>query len=86
MSALIDPVTIVCAAAVLVRAVCLASHLDPSTWPGNRLQFAGFSLSVSGLGASAFGVAANLPGAGSALLVAVAGVIVFDRRKHRAPT
>jgi hypothetical protein len=36
------------------------------------------------MGASAFAIAADLPHAGSALLVSVAGVITFDRRRARA--
>ena len=84
MSALIQTAAIVCAIAVLVRAMCLASHLNPHKWPGCRLQYAAFSASVAGLGASAYGVAASLPGAGTALLISVAGVLLFDRRQHRA--
>ena len=84
MTAFLQPLTILCAAAILVRAMCLASHLDPHKWSGSLMQFAAFSTSVAGLGASAFAVAAGLQGSGTALLVAVAGVIVFDRRQRRA--
>jgi hypothetical protein len=75
----------VCALPVLVRAICLASHLRHGMWPGQAMRFAAFSCSVAGLGASAFAVAAGLPHAGEALLASVAGVLMLDRRHIGAP-
>lgn len=81
----IDLLTIACAGAVLVRLLCLAKCLRFGIWPGQALRFAAFALSLSGMGASAFGVAAGLPQAGEALLIAVTGVLMFDRRHIGAP-
>lgn len=78
-------ITAACAFAVLVRAICLASHLRHGMWPGQTARFAAFSCSVAGLGASAFAVAAGLPHSGEALLTSVAGVLMFDRRHTGAP-
>ena len=81
----LEVLTIACAAAVLVRLICLAKCLRFGIWPGQTLRFTAFSLSVAGMGASAFGVAAGLPHSGDALLIAVAGVLLFDRRHIGAP-
>jgi hypothetical protein len=81
----VDLLTIACAGAVLVRLICLAKCLSYGIWPGQGLRFTMFSLSLSGMGASAFGVAAGLPHSGDALLIAVAGVLLFDRRHIGAP-
>lgn len=78
-------ITAACALAVLVRAICLASHLRHGIWPGQTARFAAFSFSVAGLGASAFAVAAGLPYSGEALLASVAGVLMFDRRHIGSP-
>lgn len=77
----LDVLSIAAAAAVLMRVCCLAKCLHHKTWPGQVLRFLAFSLSLAGMGAAAFGVAAGLPLAGAALLIAVAGVILFDRRQ-----
>lgn len=81
----VDLLTIACAGAVLVRLICLAKCLSYAMWPGQGVRFTMFSLSLSGMGASAFGVAAGLPQAGEALLIAVTGVLMFDRRHIGAP-
>jgi len=81
----VDLLTIACAGAVLVRLICLAKCLSYGIWPGQGLRFTMFSLSLSGMGASAFGVAAGLPHAGEVLLIAVTGVLMFDRRHIGAP-
>lgn len=82
---LVHLITSACAAAVLIRAICLASHLRYGMWPGQGARFAAFSCSVAGLGASAFAVAAGLPHAGEALLACVAGVLMLDRRHIGSP-
>lgn len=81
----LEVLTIICAAAVLVRLICLAKCLRFGIWPGQALRFTAFSLAVAGMGASAYGVAAGLPQAGEALLIAVTGVLMFDRRHIGAP-
>ena len=50
-------------------------------WP--RWRFLAFSVSYAGFGASVFGLVVHLPGADLALLLSLAGVILFDRRQHR---
>lgn len=74
---------IAAAIVVLVRVVCLASHLSPDGWKGMLPRFVAFSVSLAAFGASAFAVAADLPFSGQALLMSVAGLIVSDRRMSR---
>lgn len=81
----INLLTTACAAAVLIRAICLASHLRHGMWPGQTARFTAFSFSVAGLGASSFAVAAGLPYSGEALLTSVAGALIFDRRHIGSP-
>jgi hypothetical protein len=76
---------IICAFIVLVRTICLASHLRYGMWPGQMIRFAAFSCSIAGLGASAFSVAFDLPHAGDALLTSITGVLIFDRRRIGMP-
>lgn len=74
---------IAAAVVVLVRVICLASHLSPDGWKGMLPRFVAFSVFLAAFGASAFAVAADLPFSGQALLVSVAGLIVSDRRMTR---
>lgn len=76
-------ITAVCAVAVLVRVICMASHLHAGMWKGQQVRFAFFAASLAGMGASAFGVAAGLPMSGHALVASIAGVLLFDRRRPR---
>lgn len=85
MSALISAITVLCAAVVLVRVICIGPRMrfGMDSWRGQTGRFAVFTLALAGLGASSFAVAAGLPFSGQALLVSVAGLIVSDRRMTR---
>lgn len=75
-------VSALCAMVVLTRVICTAAHLKADGWP--RWRFLAFSVSYAGFGASVFGLVVHLPGADVALLMSLAGVILFDRRQSRA--
>ena len=75
-------VSALCAVIVLTSVICTAAHLKADGWP--RWRFAAFSVSYAGFGASVFGLVVHLPGADLALLLSLAGVILFDRRQRRA--
>lgn len=77
-------VLLLAAGVVLMRCACVASHLTPRKWGGNRWRYAAYAGSLSVLGGGALGVALHWPPAGVMLLVGAAGVILFDRRKSRA--
>jgi hypothetical protein len=83
---MVTVITALCALAVLIRVICMASHLNLHMWPGQKIRFTAFATALSGMGASAFGVAAGLPMAEHALLASIAGVLVFDRRRPREGT
>ena len=70
-----------CAMVVLTRVICTAANLKVDGWP--RWRFLAFSVSYAGFGASVFGLVVHLPHADVALLLSLAGVILFDRRQHR---
>lgn len=76
-------VSAVCACIVLTRVICLVAHLSPAKWPGRRARYVAFSAALAGVAAASFGVVVGLPYAGHALLISMAGLIVFDRRQHR---
>jgi hypothetical protein len=68
----------VCALLVLVRALCIVARTSREGWP--RWQHLGFTASASALAAGAVASLFSMSWAGLALLVGLAGVIVFDRR------
>lgn len=83
MSALISVVTVLCAAVVLVRVICLGPRmrLGLKSWRGQTARFVLFTVALAGFGASAFAVAAGLEYSGPALLASVTTLMLTDRRR-----
>lgn len=70
------------AGVIIVRTVCVASRMDHRRWVGHPAQFVALSLAHALLCAGALGVALGAPAAPGALLVGLAGQVIFDRRRQ----
>lgn len=83
MSALISVVTVLCAAIVLVRVICLGPRMrfGLKSWRGQTARFVVFTVALAGFGASAFAVASGLDLGGPALLASVTALMLTDRRR-----
>lgn len=72
---------LVAAAVVLIRALCLAPKSSAIRWQGHPLRFFGLALSYALLVPGAFGCALARPYGPTLLLIAVAMLLTFDRRR-----
>lgn len=75
-------VLLLLAGVVIVRTVCLSSHMSVRRWDGHPWQFVALSLGHALLCAGALGVALGAPAGGHALLLGLTLKVVFDRRRH----
>lgn len=83
MNDVVSIISIVCAAIVIVRVICLGPRmrLGLRSWRGQMPRFVVFTVALSGFGASAFAVAAGLEYSGPALLASVTALMFTDRRR-----
>lgn len=83
MSDLVSVVSIVCAAIVIVRVICLGPRMRMGlrAWRGQMPRFVVFTVALAGFGSSAFAVAAGLEHSGPALLASVTALMFTDRRR-----
>lgn len=79
---MIQPLMLLLAGVIIVRTVCLASHMSVRRWDGHPWQFVALSMGHALLCAGALGVALGEPAGGHALLLGLTLKVVFDRRRH----
>lgn len=80
---MIDLLMLAACAVILARCICMVSKLSHRTWTGTRAHFAALAASYALLGGGALGTAMHLSFGPVLLLLAVAGGVLFDRRKPR---
>lgn len=83
MNDVVSIISIVCAAIVIVRVICLGPRmrLGLRSWRGQMPRFLVFTFALAGFGASSFAVAAGLEHSGPALLASVTALMFTDRRR-----
>jgi hypothetical protein len=83
MSGGVDVLMIVCMCVVLARSICVAPRLSRSAWTGHRAHFAALAGTYALLSGGAVGTALHWHHGPTLLLMAVAGWVLFDRRRPR---
>lgn len=68
---------------VLARCICVVPRLSFRAWTGHRAHFTALAGTYALLAGGAVGTALHLPIGPTLLLLAVAGWVIFDRRKPR---
>lgn len=73
----------ICMIIVLARCICMVPRLSRSAWTGSRGHFAAMAGTYALLAGGAVGTALHASFGPLLLLLAVAGWVVFDRRRPR---
>lgn len=80
---MIEIITYVAMAIVLARCICVMPRLSRREWSGHRAHFVALSGTYALLAGGAVGTALHSTFGPPLLLLAVAGWVLFDRRKPR---
>jgi len=78
-----DALMLVCMLIVLARCICIVPLLSRAAWTGSRGHFAALAGTYALLAGGAVGTALHASFGPLLLLLAVAGWVVFDRRRPR---
>lgn len=78
-----EPIMLACMVIILARCICVTPKLSRTTWSGSRAHFAALAGTFALLAGGAVGTALHWTHGPLLLMMAVAGWILFDRRKPR---
>lgn len=80
---MIDMILLGAMAVILARCICVVPRLSLRAWTGHRAHFLALAGTYALMAGGAVGTAMHLPWGPLLLMLAVAGWVLFDRRKPR---